>query len=73
MKSRKISTFQLVGLEILWKEINEDCSYCDPHRHLVQSIQRVLGATAHRGCRVDLPKHSHLHTNMTIPVTHTDN
>lgn len=42
--------------------------YGNPHRHLVQSKQRVLGATAHRGCWVDLPKHSHLYTNMTIPV-----
>lgn len=43
--------------------------YGNPHRHLVQSKQRVLGAAAHRGCWIDLPKHSHLYTNMTIPVT----
>lgn len=49
-----------------WR-LHAGIKYGNPHRHLVQSKQRVLGATAHRGCWVDLPKHSHLYTNMTIP------
>lgn len=67
-----LNIFWQVELQRWWGEqrrlLHATAKYGKPHRNLVQSKQRVLWATAHRGCWVDLPKHSHLYTNMTIPV-----